>query len=69
MTLLSSDVRFKQVVWFKEFLILFPSKVVELEDVHSVSFYDLVHPKDVQYVAEAHTSGRKRIRHPWIRGD
>lgn len=48
MTLLCADSRFKQVV--------------ELDDVQSTSFYDLIHPNDVKYVSEAHSAGIVSIR-------
>jgi hypothetical protein len=43
LTLLCSDARFKQIV--------------EVEDVQSIGFYELVHPEDMKYVAEAHSAG------------
>lgn len=43
MTVVCSDNRFKQLL--------------EIEDMQSVSFYDLIHPDDVRYVADAHSAG------------
>jgi hypothetical protein len=44
MATICSDIRFKQLM--------------EIEDMQSVSFYDLIHPNDVRYVAEAHSAGQ-----------
>lgn len=43
MSLMCADSRFKQIV--------------EVEEIQSVSFYDLIHPNDVKYVSEAHSAG------------